>query len=222
MAAPHVAGAAALVVSLGVTDPAAVEEALRSTARVVDTSEEGKRLYGAGILQAGTAVERVTKTHAMVRLAALLLFTLFVAASARKKSADATSPWRLGFLIPALAAGVGLFFFAPWILPRVSLVVDVLARPLADLDYLVGASMHRFLPFANALVPFALTAVLFGVAKARPFIAGIATGTAAYLTSVILLGESFGPFGRTALLAWCALNAFACLWIARTNLSENR
>jgi serine protease len=222
MAAPHVAGAAALIVGLGVTDPAAVEEALRSNARVVDNSEEGKRLYGAGILHAGGAAERVTKTHAMVRLVALLLLTLFVARSARKKSPDATSPFGLGFLIPALAAGVGLFFFAPWILPRVSLPVDVLARPIADLDFLIGASLHRFLPFANALVPFALTAVLFGVPKARPFIAGIATGTAAYLASVIYLGEAFGPFGRTALIAWCALNAFVCLWIARTNLAESR
>ena len=222
MAAPHVAGAAAQIVSLGVTDPAAVEEALRGTARVVDSSEEGKRLYGAGILHAGAAAERVTKTHALVRLGALFLLTLFVARSARKKSADATSPWKLGFLVPALASSAGLFFFAPWILPRVDLAVDVLARPIADLDYLVGASLHRFLPLANALVPFALTAVLFGVVKARPFIAGIATGTAAYLASVIVLGESFGPFGRTALLAWCALNAYACLWIARTNLAENR
>ena len=39
MAAPHVAGAAALVVSLGVTEPAAVEDALKSSARVVDDSE---------------------------------------------------------------------------------------------------------------------------------------------------------------------------------------
>lgn len=222
MAAPHVAGAAAQVVSLGVTDPAAVEEALRSTTRVIDSSDEGKRLYGAGVLHAGAAAEAVTKTHAIVRLVALLLLTVFVARSARKKSADATSPFRLGFIVPALAAGVGLFFFAPWVLPRVSLAVDVLARPLADLDFLIGASLHRFLPFANALVPFALTAVLFGVPKARPFIAGIATGTAAYLASVIYLGEAFGPFGRTALIAWCALNAFACLWIARTNLAENR
>src|SRR6185295_15106897 len=68
MASPHVAGAAALVVSLGVTDPVAVEEALRKSARVIDDSDAGQKLYGAGILHAGAAVERVTLHHALVRL----------------------------------------------------------------------------------------------------------------------------------------------------------
>lgn len=222
MAAPHVAGAAALVVSLGVTDPAAVEAALRNNARVVDSSEGGKRLYGAGVLQAADAVTSVTKTHALVRLLGLLALTLLVARGARKKNADAASPWQLSFFLPALAAGPGLIFFAPWLLPRVDLAVDLLARPIADLDFFIGASMHRLLPLANALVPFGLTALFFSFRKLRPAIAGFATGTAAYLTSVAVLGEAAGPFGRTALIVWCAVNAVACLWIARTNLAETR
>src|SRR6185295_13851702 len=68
MASPHVAGAAALVVGLGVTDPAAVEAALQGSSRVVDTSDAAKKLSGAGILHAGAAVERVTLHHALVRL----------------------------------------------------------------------------------------------------------------------------------------------------------
>src|SRR6185295_6653687 len=46
MASPHVAGAAALVVGLGVTDPAAVEAALQGSSRVVDTSDAAKKLSG--------------------------------------------------------------------------------------------------------------------------------------------------------------------------------
>ncbi|WP_437896673.1 S8 family serine peptidase [Sorangium sp. So ce124] len=219
MAAPHVAGAAALVVSLGVTDPRAVEDALRAGARVVDDSDGGKLLYGAGILDAASSVVRVTQSHIVVRLLALLALATWVARRARKKDATATSPWRASFLIPALAAGPGLFFFAPWLLPRVDLAVDVLARPIADLDMLLGASVHRWLPLANALVPLGLTALFFGVKRLRPVIAGFAVGTAAYLTSVVLLGEVAGPLGRMALVVWCAVNAAACLWIARTNLS---
>lgn len=222
MAAPHVAGAAALVMSLGVTDPAAVEGALRNNARVVDSSDEGKRLFGAGILQAADAVASVTKTHVAVRLLGLLVLALWVGRAAKKKNAEATSPWRLSFFVPALFAGPGLLFFAPWILPRVSLAVDLLARPLPDFDLLIGASLHRFLPLANALIPFALTAVFFGIRRARPLIAGLSTGLAAYLVSVAALGESAGPFGRAALVAWCAMNAIACVWIARTNLAESR
>jgi serine protease len=220
MAAPHVAGAAALVVGLGVTEPAAVEDALRKSARVVDSSEAGQKLYGAGVLQAADAVERVTFRHALVRLLALLGVTFVIARGARRKNAGAASPWRLGYWLPALAAGPGLFFFAPWILPRVHLAVDLLARPLADADLLVGVSLHRFLPLANALIPFALTAIAFGAKKLRPAIAGFSAGTAAYLASVVILADTAGPFGRLPLIAWCVGNAIVCAWIARTNLAE--
>jgi serine protease len=220
MASPHVAGAAALVVGMGVTDPSSVEEALRKGARVVDDSDAGKKLYGAGVLHAANALERVTFRHALVRLLALAALTLVVARGARKKNASAVSPWRLDFWLPALAAGPGLFFFAPWILPRVNLAVDLLARPLADMDMIVGVSLHRFLPLANALIPFGLTALAFGVKKLRPAIAGFSVGTAAYLASVVILADAAGPFGRVPLILWCAVNAAACAWLARTNLAE--
>ncbi len=222
MASPHVAGAAALLMGLGVTDPVAVEEALRQGARHVDDSDKGKLLYGAGILDAAASAQAVTFRQTVMRLAALAIVTLLVTRAARKKNTDATSPWRLDFLLPALASSAGLFFFAPWVLPRVSLPVDVLARPLADLDLLIGVSVHRFLPLATALVPFVLTAVLFSVKRLRPFIAGLSTGTAAYLVATVISGSAAAPFGRLALVVWCAANAVACAWIARTNLAETR
>jgi serine protease len=222
MASPHVAGAAALVMGLGVTDASAVEDALRDNARKVDDSNSGKLLYGAGILDAGAAVSAVTVRQTVFRLVALLVATFLVARAARKKNDTATNPWRLDFLIPALATGPGLFFFAPWILPRVNLAVDVLARPIADMDLLIGVSLHRFLPLANVLLPFAFTAVLFGVKRLRPFIAGLSTGTAAYLFATVALNSAAAPFGRLPMFAWCTLNAIGCMWIARTNLAETR
>jgi serine protease len=220
MASPHVAGAAALVESLGVTDPSAVEAALKSSARVVDDSDAGRKLYGAGILQAANAVERVTLSHAIVRLAALLGITLLVARGARRKNANSATPWRPGYWIPALAAGPGLFFFAPWILPRVHLAVDLLARPIADLDLVAGVGLHRWLPLANAAIPFAMTALAFGVKQLRPAIAGFSAGTAAYLASIVVLHDAAGPLGSVPLAIWCAGNALVCAWIARTNLAE--
>jgi serine protease len=217
-----VAGAAALVMSLGVTDPAAVESALKSTARVVDPSEDGKKLYGAGVLQAASAVEHVTFNHVLVRVLALFGLTFLISRGARKKNAGAASPWTPLYWLPALVAGPGLFFFAPWVLPRVNIAVDLLSRPLADLDLLLGVGVHRFLPLANALVPFALTALTFGVKKARPAVAGLAAGTAAYLTSIVMLGDATGPFGKVALIGWAAVNAMICVWIARTNLAETK
>jgi serine protease len=219
MAAPHVAGAAALVMSLGVTEPSAVEAALKASARVVDDSDSGKKLFGAGVLDAASSATRVTLVHALTRLGALLALAWLVVRGARKRNAKATTR-RWSYWLGALAAGPGLLFFAPWLLPRVSLVVDILARPIADLDLFVGASLHRWLPLANVALPFALTALAFGSRKLRPTVAGIATGTAAYLVSIAVLGEAAGPFGRVALIAWCGLNALACVWVARTNLAE--
>ena len=54
----------------------------------------------------------------------------------------------------------------------------------------------------------------------RPAIAGFSAGTAAYLASAVILADAAGPFGRIPMLLWCAGNAVACAWIARTNLAE--
>jgi len=55
MAAPHVAGAAALLVSRGIKDPAAIEALLTKTAR--DLGAPGKDdLFGYGLIQPRTAL----------------------------------------------------------------------------------------------------------------------------------------------------------------------
>lgn len=218
MAAPHVAGAAALVVSLGVTDPASVEEILRAEARTVDPSPGGKALFGAGILDAQAAVSQVTVTHFLVRLAWVVGLALWVGSAARRRTPGATSPFRPLFMLFALAAGPGLLFFAPWVLPRATLWVDVLARPIPDMDLFIGASLHRWLPLANVFVPLALTVLAFGSKTARTAIAGLSVGIAAYLGSLLVLGDATGPFGSTALFVWAALNALGCAWVARVNL----
>ncbi len=220
MATPHVAGAAALLVSLGVSDPDALEKKLQSSARVVDDSDAGKKLYGAGILDAASAVRQVTLEHALVRLGMLLGLSVLVGMLARRKNAKSASPLHPAFALGGLIAGPGLLFFAPLVLSRVHFAVDLLARPLGDLDLYVGASLHKLLPLANALVPAALTAVTFHSKPLRMLTAGIAIGTAAYLGSVAVLGEAAGPFGSAALSAWCALNAVGCVLIARLNLAE--
>lgn len=221
MASPHVAGAAALLVGMGVTDPDAVEQVLTENARVVDPSEGGKRLYGAGILDAAGAVRAVAFKQALLRLGLVALFTMLVGIWARTKTKDAKA-LSLGFLVTALATGPGLLFFAPLLLSRANLPIDLLARPLADLDFFVGASLHRLLPLANALIPFALMIVTFQSKKLRPLVAGVGVGTAAYLGSIAVLGQTFSPFGSVALVAWCAVNAVASLFIARTCLAETK
>ena len=66
MAAPHVAGAAALVMSLGVTAPGAVERVLESTA--ASPPERDAEKFGAGLLDAAAAVRRATFWWGLWRL----------------------------------------------------------------------------------------------------------------------------------------------------------
>jgi serine protease len=74
---------------------------------------------------------------------------------------------------------------------------------------------------ANVLLPLALTLVLLGVPGSRRPLAGVALGTAAYLASVVLLGNVYSPVGSAILPAWCALNVVACVVLARLVLVEN-
>lgn len=65
MAAPHVAGVAALVIGLGVREPEKVRQILLETASPVGSPEE----YGAGLLNAAAAVRRAKALVAGQRLA---------------------------------------------------------------------------------------------------------------------------------------------------------
>ena len=216
MASPHVAGSAALLVSLGVTRPEAVERTLQATARSAGPVSE----FGAGILHAAAAVERAALTHVLVRVLALaaLIFLVF---RGRRQGALA-SPWSPSFLIPAFAAGPGLLFFAPFLLPRHHGAVDFLARPIGEWDLLVSAQLHGYLPLANALLPFALVMFLLSVRRLTPALAGFSVGTAAYLCSVVALCDVASPAGTVLLTLWCALNAAACVWLARVVITPRQ
>jgi serine protease len=214
MAAPHVAGAAALLVSLGVTRPEAVEHTLLATADAVGP----ERQFGAGIVAAAGALERAALSHMVVRVLALAGLVFWVFRSARRRGAT-TSPWSPLFLIPAFATGPGLLFFAPFLAPRHLGGVDLLARPIGEWDLLVSASLHGYLPLANALIPFGLIVLLLSVKRLTPVLAGFSLGTAAYLVSIVVLRDVASPAGTLLLTAWAALNALACVGLARAVLT---
>lgn len=217
MASPHVAAAAALLVGLGVTDADAVESILRGHAK--NLNDEAK--YGAGLLQAHDAAEAVHREQVTTRLLFLLGLSLLAFAWARRrgKTISQASP---SFWLTGLATGVGALFFAPWVLSRHDLWVDVLSRPLGDMSIFIGVDLHQLLPFANALVPLALVAILYRSKKAAGFLGGIAVGTAAYLASTMALGHLATPFGSMLTTLWCGLNALGSMYLASLVLSTER
>jgi serine protease len=216
MASPHVAGAAALLVSLGVNDADAVERILGSTAQKLD--DPGGKHFGKGRLRADAAVAEVMRSQLVARLIALLALAVVAFRWARRKGA-AVSAGHLGFWLSALVAGVGAFFL-PWLLSREAFWVDLLSRPVVEWDLLIGMSVHRFLPLANGLFPLLATVLLLRVRAAQPWLAGLSIGTGAYLASLIALGHLSTPFGWLLTTLWCGLNALFCLYLGALLLKK--
>ena len=137
-----------------------------------------------------TRARRAALGFALVALAALAFL------SARKKNADARL-FRPEVILPALLTGPGLFVL-PFVLPRAFLPVDLLSRPLPEWDLLVSARVHDYLPLANALIPFALLSLGFGVVKLRPVIAGVSLGPVAPIGGTVMMAGWL----LLAVLAW--------------------
>jgi len=219
MASPHVAGSAAMLVGLGVTDPDAVRAALARGAAPKDDPQ----LYGAGVLDTGASVAHVYWTHVAARLAAL--FGLFLLVHRRIKKHGGEPSMGPGVVFGALLAGVGLLPFAPLFglashAGPLRWVVELAMRPLGEWDLVLGASFHRWLPLASALPAMALTAFFFGAKRLKPTIGGVAVGSAALLTTIAIFADVSFPLGGFLLRVWTVLNALLCMWIARITLDK--
>jgi serine protease len=186
MASPHVAAAAALVMSMGITRPDAVERVLFGTARKAPGQTAWNERHGHGVLDAGAAVKQAYRDLAVGRaswaggLLALLLLLL-----RRRLPPVAPTPALVGML---LLTAVGLFFL-PWILPHFA-GREVLTRPLMDWGLAAfGPGRHANpLSFSVAL-PLVLSVMLFTRAKLRPALAGLCLGVAAYLFHAAFTGH---------------------------------
>jgi serine protease len=222
MASPHVAGAAAMIVGLGVSGPENVRAALAGAAAPKDEP----KLYGAGLLDGAAAAKHVYWWHFALRLLALLGLGFFV--RGRIKRAGGAPARTAGSVFGGLLGAVGL---VP-IVPLVGLaakagafrwVAELAMRPVGEWDLiLMGAGIHRWLPLANALPAVVLAALFFGAKRLRPTLGGFALGSAALLTQIAISADIAAPFGSLALRIWTIANALVCLWVARVTLDKKR
>lgn len=195
MATPHVAGAAALVESLGVTNPGAVERVLTGTAREPAVRDAEK--FGAGLLDAGAAVRRVTVVWAATRLA-LALFGAFIALGHARKLSQHRGGAGLPFWTGLVAGAGALTALAPLGAARVHFLSAVALPPAGmGLHWLgmpgtsMAASAAAWIGW-SALVPlaFALPARL----AERP------------------LGNAFGALAAGLAFGWAGMLLHAALW----------
>ena len=138
-------------------------------------------------------------------------------------------PWPpaavLGVWLGALIAGVGLLAFAPLLglaprAGRLRWLIEIASRPFGEWDLVASASLHRFLPLASAIPVVALTGLLFGVKRARPWLGGFALGMGAYVAQLALSGEVATAYPAMAARVFLAANVLVCAWVARIALDR--
>ncbi len=219
MASPHAAGAAALVIGMGVSNPDAVRAIIAKTA----TGKDDTKLYGAGVLDAGKAVAHAHWSRLIERAFALVGLFAIVALRIRKKGGWVSmGP---GAVIGALLGGVGLVPFLPLLgiapqLGELRTIAELLMRPFGEWDLLFGANVHRWLLLASAAPALLGYALFFGVRSFRPLLGGFALGSAALLTQIALMGDVAFPMGTFVMRVLVVVNVFVLLWLARSGLDR--
>jgi serine protease len=203
MATPHVAGAAAVLLSRGV--PAdKVEQTLLQTANKDSNSGGWNEKYGHGKLDLGAALGTAVEDVGPIRfgLGALLAFLIAQMAG--------TS---FGFRMRSAAVGgvtAGGLFFLSWLpgLPDIAIVQMLSSSILQWPEILFGGGWMHFPLWLSALLPFALAFTLGAYGKTRPIALGVAAGYAAVLFHGSATG-GLAPWGLPEFLghAWLALNA---------------
>ena len=217
MASPHAAGVAALVVGEGVTDPDQVEKILKESARKPANQKFDKDKYGAGIIDAPAAVLKARAAGGGWQLGLGVLMAAGVASSLRRNKRIALGASYLGGVV----LGASGLFFLPYLAPSLSSMAGVHALthglPSWDLG-LLGASGHGNALFFSALIPLALLAVGYGVPKLRGVLAGLAVGVAAHLAFFAVVPMTAVHYAPVLGTLWLAVNAVACLGLARVAL----
>jgi len=212
MATPHVAAAAALLYSAGVTDPDAVEDLLAKSASAPPGVTGWTPKYGHGILDAGAAVRAAISTPGWWTLG---LSALLVALAAFVSDRKHLKLPLVG--LGAIAGGCGLFFLESWGVGELPLIGPFLAHGMADWDLvLFGARWHWTPLFASALIPGFLAFTFHPKPWARALTVGIGLGWTARLVAGVLVPFSdvrFVPGHGMLDSMWLGANALLLLGV---------
>jgi serine protease len=207
MAAPHVAGVAALVRGAGVSDPDAVERVLRETAEPIGDVEH----FGSGLVRADAALARSEDTESAMRgLTALALAAIVLLGLRRSgKLGVSAAPTTIAAFVVAGGLAVlpfsmvGLGVLEPWLAGGVP----------GGLASIGGTAATVTL---TALVPLVAVLFLLQNRRALPLVVGLSLGFAAYL-----LVEAVSPTVRLAWLPsmvagpWLLAHAGVAIWLGR-------
>jgi serine protease len=214
MATPHAAGAAAVLLGMGLSPEETTATILGTS---VDLGAKGfDEEYGHGRLSLDAAVTRaLTRTNAL-SFAVAGLMALVLARGAR-------SPWASALGVGLVAAAVsGGLFFLPMLPAPPSLAVTLLSRELLLWPSVLDLSYARNPLWASAVLP-ALLAFTFGPTRAfGGLAAGICVGFGASLLQLAASGASLSLLGGVLSGAWLWTNGVICLLTAMAVLGLQR
>lgn len=225
MAAPHVAGAAALLFAAGARSPDEVERALFEGADHARSGDWSDR-FGHGLLSASGALQALGRAPGgpwwkkLLTLAFAFALWLLTRITLPAPVRRALRPG-LGTL-SALAVAVLGFFFLPWLGLGQARGISALAHPIPEWGNAVFGGVAANPLFFSALLPALLAMVGFRSPPLHGVLAGLAVGFAAVLLSRALSGSAavaFLPPGLGSIL-WLALNAAFLLFLARAAMKS--
>jgi serine protease len=238
MAAPHVAGVAALIASVDDTNPETIRNILQQSARKI--SEDPLNHYGSGQLDAGAAVKLALKGQISFRdffrwlrdngylnprfwidggAVALMPKILMVLGSY-------ILAWVLRNYLPigwswSLTSGMafgscGLFFLKGfYIFDLPQWPFRVLGSSIVDLGNAVQGTPTLNPFFASVLVPFVLIALFLGHHSWKWFAVGSCLGVASCLGVTAFMSPQFWLLGGgTSAIAFSIVNALLCFALA--------
>jgi serine protease len=246
MAAPHVAGVAALIQAAGVKQPDDVLKVLKASARSVQ--DDGLNYYGAGQLNAEAAVTRAAQGQISFQdffrwlrdngylnprfwidggAVALLPKILMVLGSyllAWFLRVYFPFAWNWTLATGLIAGSSGLFFLKPiYIFDLPQWPFRLLGSSIPELGNTLQGT-DAFNPFfASVLIPLGLMALLLGHPQGKWFAIGTSLGVAACLgVSAVLDPAVWGLGSGIAARIFLIVNAVLCFGLARLAVKDEK
>ncbi|NJN71382.1 MAG: peptidase S8 [Limnothrix sp. RL_2_0] len=244
MAAPHVAGVAALVKATGVKEPAEILQVLKQSAQTI--KEDPFNHYGAGYLNAGEAVREAVKgkitvkdffrwvrdngylnprfwidggTIAILPKVAMVLGSYLLAFFLRNYFPFGWS-WSLSSGL--IMGSSGLFFLKGFYIFDLSQApFRIMGSSLPEMGNALNGSAALNPLFASVLIPLGLMLLIAGTEVGKRFGVGLSLGVASCLAVNAILSPMVWGLGSGVLAqGFLIVNAILCFALAKLMLKD--
>jgi len=236
MAAPHVAGVAALIKASGVSDPDQILKVLKQSARSV--TEDPLNHYGAGQLDAGNAVKLAVRGQITFQdffrwlrdngylsprfwidggaVALLPKVGMVVGSYLLAWILRVYFPFRWSLATGLVAGSSGLFFLRGlYIFDLPQAPFRVLGSSIPELGNAIAGGSALNPLFASVLIPFGLIALLLGHPQGKGFAIGSAIGvTSCLIVNAVVDPQVWGLGSGLVAQSFLIINALLCLGLA--------